>query len=227
MLAGLEDVDWRGLAHAHGVAADVPDQLRAVAGDDPQAAEQALYELYGSLWADGSVSPATVAALPFLAALAAAPGLDPGRRVDLLVLLARIGAADQGEGDDRRRVAAALDREGERLGVLLDSEDPQVRAAVAGLAGVLASPPRAWARRLRGLRDAASDPLVRTHLSVAAALAEGRQPDRRDVEAAAAVDPYLASWRGERFEGLLGRRVSRRTAVELTLMLTELALERV
>ena len=227
MLEDLDGIEWNRLSHAHGVAADVPDQLRAVADADPGTAERALYDLYGSLWNDGRVYPATVAAVPFLAELAASEQVATARRVDVVVLLARIGASTHGDPDDRRRAGAALERARDRLRPLLDAGPAELRAAGAGLAAVFPSPARGWAGRLRELREAEADPMVRAHLAVAEALAEDRPPTRKDVEAAAAGDPYLSAWTEKRFEGLLGRRLSRGAAVELSLLLTELSLERV
>ncbi|ACY95994.1 hypothetical protein Tcur_0394 [Thermomonospora curvata DSM 43183] len=40
---------WRRLSHAYGSAADLPDRLRALASDDPQVAEKALFDLNGAL----------------------------------------------------------------------------------------------------------------------------------------------------------------------------------
>ncbi len=226
MLSGLETVEWQTLSHAYGVAVDVPDQLRAVAGSEPLSAEQALYELYGSLWNQGTVYPATAAAVPFLVELAAAGSLAASLRVDLVVLLARIGAAGGGDRGDRQQALEALDRGRRALAGLLDCEQPELRVAGAGLAAVFPTPARDWVRRLRELRDAESEPLIRAHFSVAAALAGGRQPDRRDVDEAAALDPYVAGWRSGRFGGLLGLRLWRGAATDLSLTLTELALER-
>jgi hypothetical protein len=227
MLSGLDAVEWHALSHAYGVAVDVPDQLRAVAGGDHSSAEQALYELYGSLWNEGTVYSATAAALPFLVELATAGSLETSLRVDVAVLLARIGAASRGDSGDRRRASEALEQSRASLAGLLDAEQPDIRVAAAGLAAIFPTPARAWVSRLRQLRDSEGDPLVRAHFSIAAALADGRQPDRRDVDQAAGLDPYVARWRGSRFEGLLGLRVSRSAAMDLSLMLTELALERV
>ncbi len=227
MLSGLAAVDWTALSHAHGVAVDVPDQLRAVAEGGRAEAEQALYELYGSLWNDGRTHSATAAAIPFLVEIAAAGEVEPARRVDVLVLLARIGAASAGAAADRQRVAEHLDASRSELAPLLDAPDPDLRAAAAGLAGAFSSPPRAWARRLREMADSETDPVVAAHYSVAAALADGRQPDLKVVDLAASHDPYLWDWKASRLEGLAGLRVSKRAALDLSMRLTELALERV
>lgn len=227
MLDGLDAVDWTALSHAHGVAVDVPDQLRAVAGAGQAEAEQALYELYGSLWNDGRTNSATAAAVTFLVEIAVAREVEPARRVDVLVLLARIGAAGAGAAADRQRAVELLDASRPELAPLLDAPEPDLRAAGAGLAGAFSSPPRAWAPRLRQLAESESDPVVAAHYSVAAALADGRQPDLRVVELAASHDPYLWDWKASRLEGLAGLRVSKRAALDLSMRLTELALERV
>lgn len=226
MFEGLDAVDWRQLSHAHGVAADVPEQLRAVASGDAGDAAWALYQLYGNLWNDGRVYPATVAAIAFLVELAVEAEVAADRRVDVLVLLARIGAAGAGDAADRRRAAAELERAAPAIGRLLDGTQPRaVAIAAAGMAPVLTDPPRGWAPALGRLAAAESDALARSLFSVAAAVAEGRQPSHADIERAAAVNPYVERWRSSRWEGLLGRRISRREAAELALTLTELALE--
>ncbi|WWM27476.1 hypothetical protein QBW33_27625 [Streptomyces sp. B21-104] len=63
---------WAALTHAYGSAADVPDCLRALAGEDDEKAAEALSELYGSILHQGSVYEATAHAVPFLARTAAA-----------------------------------------------------------------------------------------------------------------------------------------------------------
>jgi hypothetical protein len=49
MFAGLDDVDWAAMHHAHGPATDVPDLLRGLLADDAQAREIALDGLYGAV----------------------------------------------------------------------------------------------------------------------------------------------------------------------------------
>ncbi|MFD9293003.1 hypothetical protein ACFWBV_33035 [Streptomyces sp. NPDC060030] len=100
---------WASLTHAYGSAADVPDCLRALAGDDDEKAEEALSELYGSILHQRSVYEATAHAVPFLARMAAA-GI---RAADVLALLGGIAenGADHGDSDEaaaRRAVTAEL-----------------------------------------------------------------------------------------------------------------------
>jgi hypothetical protein len=69
MLEGLDDVPWGKFQHAYGPAEDVPDLLRRLASGDAEA----LSDLYGNIWHQGTVYEATAHAVPFLIALASAP----------------------------------------------------------------------------------------------------------------------------------------------------------
>lgn len=119
---------WADLTHAYGSAADVPDCLRALAGDDDEKAAEALSELYGSILHQGSVYEATAHAVPFLARTAAA-GI---RAADVLALLGGMAesGADDGDGDEaavRRAVTAELPL----LLASVEAEDSGVRQAAA------------------------------------------------------------------------------------------------
>ena len=65
-LEGLDAVPWSELEHAYGSAEDVPEQLRALAGPDPQERGRAQWALYGNLWHQGIVYSASPHAVPFL-----------------------------------------------------------------------------------------------------------------------------------------------------------------
>src|SRR5207248_2283185 len=69
-------IDWAGLSHAYGPAADVPDLLRTLASDDADERREALYELYGNIWHQGTVYQATAHAVPFLVELLQSPGVQ-------------------------------------------------------------------------------------------------------------------------------------------------------
>src|SRR5262245_59533068 len=73
MLDGLEAVDWASLRHAYGEATDVPGLLRALLSSDPKVREETIYELFGNIWHQGTVYPASAAAVPFLYELLTAP----------------------------------------------------------------------------------------------------------------------------------------------------------
>src|SRR5258708_18158617 len=78
MLDGLAAIDWGGLCHAYGDADDVPGALRSLLSPDPKAREQAIGEVYGSIWHQGTVYSASAAAVPFLYELLTAPEV-PGK----------------------------------------------------------------------------------------------------------------------------------------------------
>ncbi len=67
-MISLDEVPWSALHHAYGTAEDVPRQLRklrvaSTCGD-------ALHELFGNIWHQGTVYEATSFAVPFLVELA-------------------------------------------------------------------------------------------------------------------------------------------------------------
>lgn len=130
MLNGLDDIDWSALTHACGDASDVPGQLRAVAAGGEEAAD-AVYELCGNIYHQGSVYPATPYAVPFVAELAAS---RIGERVNMTVLLAEIGAAGAGPGSVREAVTAVA---GPVLAQLASERDREMQAALVGLAAVV------------------------------------------------------------------------------------------
>jgi HEAT repeat protein len=66
MLEKLDSIDWSSLSHAYGEASDVPDIIRALASDDPETREEAISELHGNIWHQGTVYEATPYAVPFL-----------------------------------------------------------------------------------------------------------------------------------------------------------------
>ncbi len=66
MLNNLDDIPWSSLLHAYGEASDVPGQIRALASQDKQEREDALWELYGNIFHQGTRYQATPMAIPFL-----------------------------------------------------------------------------------------------------------------------------------------------------------------
>lgn len=127
VLDGLAEIPWRDLSHAYGSAEDVPGLLHAIACGDAEAASNAVHELFGSIWHQGSVYAATEYAVPFLARMAAA-GLAPRDLAQLLGCIAESGDYRSGTpGGARAAVAAQVNL----LAPLLDSPDSQVRTAAA------------------------------------------------------------------------------------------------
>lgn len=145
-LDGLDDRPWSAVPHAYGAADDLPDLLRALAGPDDDAADEALSELYGCVLHQGTVYAATVEAVPFLARVAAA---GP-RTTDVLALLGGMA-----ESEDEWEVAPGAVRSAvaEQLPLLLPlvrDDDPEVRRwAVWTVAHTRASGPVLPALRAR------------------------------------------------------------------------------
>jgi HEAT repeat protein len=88
MLDGLDAIDWASLTHAYGEATDVPGLLRSLPSPEPGVRKRAIHELFGTIWHQGTVYPASAAAVPFLYELLTAPGV-PGKS-DIAYLLASI-----------------------------------------------------------------------------------------------------------------------------------------
>lgn len=66
MLEGLDTIDWGKLTHAYGEASDVPALLRQLTSSKADEREQAMQELYGNIWHQGTVYEASAQAVPFL-----------------------------------------------------------------------------------------------------------------------------------------------------------------
>jgi hypothetical protein len=88
MLENLDAVDWASLTHAFGDATDVPGLLRSLLSSDSQVREETMGELFGNIWHQGTVYPATAAAVPFLYELLNAPEVQD--KADIALLLACI-----------------------------------------------------------------------------------------------------------------------------------------
>jgi hypothetical protein len=91
-LAGLADVPWRQLHHAHGVAGDVPDRLRMLRSPNSVTRDGALSWLSGAVYHQGSRWPVSAAVVPFLVALVDDP--DTPDRESLLTLLRAVVVGD-------------------------------------------------------------------------------------------------------------------------------------
>ncbi len=82
MLEGLDKIDWENLEHAYGSASDVPQLIRDLASDDADKRDQALYELYGNIFHQGTRYQATPYAIPFIFELIREPSIPD--RADLI-----------------------------------------------------------------------------------------------------------------------------------------------
>jgi hypothetical protein len=92
VFAGLDDIPWSDLTHAYGSAEDTPARLRELASPDQKMVDNALYELYGSIWHQGTVYEATSYAVPFL--LEAVQSSDTAQRTRIVGLLASIATGN-------------------------------------------------------------------------------------------------------------------------------------
>ncbi|MFI5530699.1 hypothetical protein ACIA8O_19375 [Kitasatospora sp. NPDC051853] len=107
----MTEVDWSGLFHATGSAADTPRRLAALLGDDPRALVEGCMELWSTLRREGGAWPATAPTALLVVDLLDDPRLgpdDPSLRDAMLVYLYGVGvAADVGgrEREVRARIA--------------------------------------------------------------------------------------------------------------------------
>jgi hypothetical protein len=68
---GLEQIRWHQYPHAYGPATDVPRNIRRLASSQTKVREQALWELSGSIYHQGTLYGATAVAIPCILRLAA------------------------------------------------------------------------------------------------------------------------------------------------------------
>lgn len=146
MLDGLDGIAWDELSHAYGSAHDTPGLLRQAGSEDSEAASKAISDLHGSIFHQGTVYPATVVAVPFLAELAMRAA---NCRDEFVWVLGMLADDRHAYGDAFTRVRSAVTAQLEPLVALLDDADPQIREAAAyatAKAGVVAEPLwRRWA----------------------------------------------------------------------------------
>ena len=89
MLDQLDDIPWFELTHAYGSAVDVPEQIRALASTNGKQREEALWQLYGNIFHQGTRYEAAPYAIPFLYELIEDPTTpDKAQLVFFLVSLA-------------------------------------------------------------------------------------------------------------------------------------------
>ncbi|MFF3504707.1 hypothetical protein [Streptomyces sp. NPDC003247] len=164
-LDGLDARPWSAVSHAYGSAEDLPDLLRALAGADREASDEALSELYGSVLHQGTVYAASAEAVPFLARVAAAGH----RTADVLELIGGMAESEDEHGVAPGTVRAAVARELPLLLPLLDAADPGVRGRAAWTVGHTRAVDSALPT-LRARWERESDAVVRAELLAALAL---------------------------------------------------------
>ncbi|MFD4115249.1 hypothetical protein ACFWSJ_17480 [Streptomyces niveus] len=159
IFADLDAQPWADREHAYGSADDVPGQLRALASDDAEEAEEALYELYGNIVHQGSVYEATAHAVPYPARLAAA-GIRPA---DMLVLLGCVAESEDERSDTPGACRAAVTAQLPLILPLIESADTSVRQAAVWVAARTGAAEQVLPVLLR-CWEGESDPLVRAEV---------------------------------------------------------------
>ncbi|MFD0567048.1 hypothetical protein ACFQ2M_37665 [Kitasatospora saccharophila] len=175
----LDAVEWTALRHEHGSADDLPELLRACAGDDPEAAEDAAAEIHDRMvHLGGWICSAAPAALPFLLRLAADPARSPNVRRSLLETLDMLSgtpAAHVPPGTDGTWWAAWARALPQTL-ALLDDPLPAIRRDTVRMLRTCPTPGRdllpALLRRLR----TEDDPATRLALLAALGPVQRREP---------------------------------------------------
>ncbi|MFF2133008.1 hypothetical protein ACFVW1_48305 [Streptomyces olivochromogenes] len=189
----LNEVEWAALEHAYGPAGDVPEMIRVLyAEESPETerGENVGEELINNLNHQGSLYPATLEAVPFLAHLALHVSWHREALLEVLTGLAELDEwgvpAPESLGG---RVRAAVLAELPLLVKCLTDSDPFVRQAAIRLACVGTRPAApAVVRTLADLHE--SDPSASTRADAHTAHAR-RDPDPatvREREAAALDD---------------------------------------
>jgi hypothetical protein len=185
VLDGLDAIAWGELSHAYGSAHDTPGLLRQAGSEDSEVASEAVSDLHGSIFHQGTVYPATVTAVPFLAELAAGAA---NRRDEFAWMLGMLADDRHAYGAAFARVRAAVTAQLEPLVALLDDADPQVREAAAyatAKAGVTAEPLwRRWA-----VED---DPAARATLALALGEVDSAAAETVLGDAALHGDPQVS-----------------------------------
>lgn len=144
-LSLIDDIPWIELSHAYGAAIDVPEQIQRLVDADDESRGKLLWSFTSNLFHQGSVYPATVAAIPIFQQLLRYQSV--GAKPLILELLANFAVGYPEDmhrnvelhefvGYSKRDYARANDEDGREcyLGVaagmplyeaLLDDDDPK------------------------------------------------------------------------------------------------------
>ena len=206
-----DEVDWSRLTHAYGPATDVPFLLRSLVGSDEQVRQKAIWELWGTIWHQGTVYPATAPAVPELARIARDVVLPADDRESLVALLAAIAHGQSYldvHGDFMRSVGSSVDdsdlvrelADVEAAHQAVEREAPCLFAVLAGtdvridwrLAQLAAQVPNA-SQGVLGLLDAlettTTNATLRAAILLTRSLVKGGVRDASVIEAAQELDP--------------------------------------
>jgi hypothetical protein len=216
-LTGIEDIDWGKWSHAYGPATDVPGCIRALVSQNLDAQVAAKWELYGSLWHQGTIYEATVHAVPWLIKVLADPLVDRAWLVTYIAHIA-MGASYKAQHADldfidastsvyQKQMALELEWvETARASVvagasmfesLLQDSDPEVRAAALHLFSAIPEVLPAHAEAVRALTHDI-DPMVRATAILALVFGpESMAQASRDAAERALIDISAAvRWAG-------------------------------
>jgi len=172
MFDDLGTVDWGGLHHAYGPAAEVPELIRGLASGDPQVAKRAYDRLDGTVIHQGTTYSATPPVVPYLVALLADEAGH--QRGPIAWLIGEMAAYNNPRTRYLGKVRAAVNLEVDRLLPLLGDADPRVRGGVAFVLSQCPKRKRDSVPALRARFDGEEDPQVR-----AVVLAAGQWLDAR------------------------------------------------
>jgi hypothetical protein len=129
MLESLGQVDWRSLPHAGGPASDVPEYIRALVSANERVRDDALSQLFSTIWYQGTVYAASAPAVQFLVELVLDPAIKG--KVSILGLLDCLATGFSEnrkiQDDTREAVEAGIDA----YSRLLDDDDWQTRLGAA------------------------------------------------------------------------------------------------
>jgi hypothetical protein len=133
MLEGLDKINWSQLHHAYDEASDVPVLIHQLLSEEDDIVDEAIYELFGNIYHQGTVYQASAYAVPFLQELLNSSEITEKIKTSIACLLASM--ADSYEIEDGSYAEAAqiaVEKELRSLFPYLSCEVPIVRESVAG-----------------------------------------------------------------------------------------------
>jgi hypothetical protein len=178
-LEGIDEVPWATLQCAYGEGYRIPSLLRRLAAEDHNVVEKGWEEVNEQiLWHQGTIYPATVAAVPFVARIAGMP--TARRRARLISLLADFSVGRDVPHAPDGTLVAVRNAVRESLPIVtqyVDTTDRPLALAMAQLAAAMPFDlPAAQASVLRRL-GTEIDTGVRRALAGACALLGERPPE--------------------------------------------------
>lgn len=173
----LDKVPWGELEHAYGAAEDVPDILRQLLSSDPKIRADAIEQLYGNIFHQGTRYPATPFVVPFLIELCSDPTVPD--RFQILSLWGSLitgyfslqerptwgdgeriyfgGEVQESDDDPYTAALHGIYRESlkghDLLCELLEDEDPRVRMGATWVLACLPTMAASSVERLAGQND--------------------------------------------------------------------------